>query len=116
MPDTQPPDRREGARGGMTGCLAAGAMFAVVFVAAWLAAVTLYGLVVEQWEMVRVRREFSYDWAFLWAPLIAFGAATATGFAATRRLSAARRTLLVVVTGLIALFGALLLFGLGGLL
>lgn len=101
---------------GAMGCLAAGALFAVVFVAVWLAAITLYGLVVEQWELVRVRREFSYDWAFLWAPLIAFGAATAAGFAATRRLSAARLTLLIVVTGLIALFGALLLFGLGGLL
>ena len=113
MPDTPPPDRREGARGGMTGCLAAGALFAVVFVAAWLAAVTLYGLVVEQWEMVRVRREFSYDWAFLWAPLIAFGAATATGFAATRRLSAARLTLLIVVTAIVALLGGVALFEFG---
>lgn len=102
-------------RGG-AGCLAGGALFAVVFVAVWLAAITLYGLVVEQWEMVRVRREFSYDWAFVYAPLIALGFGLATAFAATRRLPAARMTLLVVTVGLVALFGGILLFGFGGLI
>lgn len=103
------------ARGG-TGCLAAGALFAVTFVAVWLAAVTLYGLVVEQWELVRVRREFSYDWVFLYAPLIAVGCGLVVAFFATRRLSAARITLLILTTGLVALFGGILLFGLGGLI
>ena len=98
------------------GCLAGGALFAVVFVAVWLAAITLYGLVVEQWELVAVRREFSYDWAFLYAPLIALGLGLAAAFAATRRLPAARVTLLIVTTGLVALFGGIVLFGLGGLL
>lgn len=98
------------------GCLVGGALFAVVFVAVWLAAITLYGLVVEQWEMVRVRRDFSYDWAFLWAPLTALGCALAVAFWATRRLSAARVTLLALAAGLIALFGGILLFGLGGLI
>lgn len=101
---------------GAIGCLIGGALFAVVFVAAWLAAITLYGLVVEQWELVRVRREFSYDWAFLYAPLIALGCGFAAAFLATRRFSAARLTLLIVATGLIALFGGILLFGLGGLI
>lgn len=96
--------------------LIGGALFAVVFVAVWLAAITLYGLVVEQWELVRVRRQFSYDWAFLYAPLIALGLGSATAFAATRRFSAARLTLLIVATGLITLFAGVLLFGLGGLL
>jgi hypothetical protein len=98
------------------GCLAGGALFAVVFVAIWLAAITLYGLVVEQWALVRVRREFSYDWAFLYAPLIALGVGLAAAFLATRRLPAARMTLLILTTGLIALFGGILLFGLGGLI
>lgn len=98
------------------GCLAGGALFAVVFVAVWLAAITLYGLVVEQWELVEVRREFSYDWAFLYAPLIALGLGFAAAFAATRRLPAARITLLIVTTGLVALFGGIVLFGLGGLI
>ena len=62
-----------------------GALFAVVFVAVWLAAITLYGLVVEQWELVRVRREFSYDWVFLYAPLIAIGCGTALVLVAARR-------------------------------
>lgn len=101
-------------RGG-AGCLVGGALFAAVFVAVWLAAITLYGLVVEQWELVRVRREFSYDWAFLYAPLIAAGFGFAAAFFATRRFSAARLTLLIVATGLVALFGGLVLFGLGGL-
>lgn len=98
------------------GCLTSAALFAVVFVAVWLAAITLYGLVVEQWELVRVRRAFTYDWAFLYAPLIALGLGLASAFLATRRLSAARLTMLIVTTGLIALFGGILLFGLGGLM
>ncbi len=98
------------------GCLAAGALFAVVFVAVWLAAITVYGLVVEQWELIRVRREFSYEWAFLHAPLIAFGLGIAAAFFATRRLPAARMTLLIVTTGLVALFVGILLFGLGALI
>lgn len=105
------PAKRAGA-----GCLAGGALFAVVFVAMWLAAITLYGLVVEQWELVRVRREFSYDWAFLYAPLIALGFGLASAFWATRRLPAARMTLLILTTGLIALFGGILLLGFGGLI
>jgi hypothetical protein len=98
------------------GCLVGGALFAVVFVAIWLAAITLYGLVVEQWALIRVRREFSYDWAFLYAPLIALGVGLAAAFLATRRLPAARMTLLILTVGLIALFGGILLFGLGGLI
>lgn len=101
---------------GPAGCLIGGALFAVVFVAVWLAAITLYGLVVEQWELVRARREFSYDWVFLYAPLIAAGLGFVAAFFATRRFSAARLTLLIVATGLIALFAGILLFGLGGLL
>lgn len=98
------------------GCLAGGALFAAVFVAVWLAAITLYGLVVEQWELVRVRREFSYEWAFVHAPLIAFGLGLAAALFATRRLPTARMTLLIVTVGLVALFGGILLFGLGGLI
>lgn len=104
------------AKGAGAGCLAGGALFAAVFVAMWLAAITLYGLVVEQWELIRVRREFSYDWAFLYAPLIALGLGLASAFWATRRLPAARMTMLILTTGLIALFGGILLLGLGGLI
>ncbi len=89
---------------------------ALVFVAIWLAAITLYGLVVEQWALVRVRRDFSYDWAFLYAPLIALGVGLTAAFFATRRLPAARMTLLILTAGLIALFGGILLFGLGAVI
>ena len=41
------------------GCVAAGALFAIVAILGWLMAITVYGLVVEQWEMIQVRREFS---------------------------------------------------------
>ena len=109
-PAAAPPPRRG------AGCVIGGVLFAVTFVAVWLAAITLYGLVVEQWQMIRVRREFSYDWAFLWAPLFSFGCGLAVAFFATRRLSAARLTLLVLAVGLVALFGGIMLFGLGGLL
>ena len=108
-------DRDSIAPQGDVGCLAASALFAAVFAVAWLAAITGYGLVVEQWALVRVRREFSYDWVFLYAPLIAIGMGTAIVFVATRRFSAARITGLIVATGLVALLGGVLLFGLGGL-
>ena len=105
------PETRSGA-----GCVAAGALFAIVAILGWLIAITAYGLVVEQWEMIEVRREFSYDWAFVYAPLFATGLGAAAGFAASRRASAARMTLLIVVTGGIALLGGVVLLGLGGLI
>lgn len=112
LPDPAPDAIRR--RGG--GCLLAGTLFVLTFIVAWLVAIMLYGLVVEQWEMIRVRREFSYDWAFLYAPLFSFGCGTAVAFWATRRLSVVRITLLVIVTALIALFAGIILFGLGGLI
>ena len=107
------PDRPEMRPG--AGCVAAGALFAIVALLGWLIAITAYGLVVEQWEMVEVRREFGYDWVFLWAPLFAAGLGLATAFLASRRASAARMTLLITVTGAIALLGGVVLLGLGGL-
>jgi hypothetical protein len=98
------------------GCVAAGALFAIVAILGWLIAITAYGLVVEQWEMIEVRREFSYDWVFLWAPLFAVGLGLAAAFVASRRAPAARMTLLITVTGAIALLAGVVLFGLGGLI
>ncbi len=107
-------DHNEPRRG--AGCVAAGALFGVVAILGWLVAITAYGLVVEQWGMVRVRREFSYDWAFVYAPLFAIGLGLAAAFLASRRASAARMTLLITVTGAIALLAGVVLFGFGGLI
>lgn len=98
------------------GCLVAGVLFGVVFAAVWLAAVTLYGIVVEQWELIRERHDFTYDWTFIYAPLFAAGCGLAVAFWAMRRRSAVRITMLALVAGLIALFGGILFFGLGGLM
>jgi len=110
-PGPERPQLRSGA-----GCIAAGALFAIVALLGWLIAITAYGLVVEQWEMVRVRREFSYDWAFVYAPLFAIGLGLGAAFLISRRASAARMTLLITVTGAIALLAGVVLFGLGGLI
>ncbi len=99
-----------------SGCVAAGALFAIVAIFGWLIAITAYGLVVEQWEMIEVRREFSYDWVFLYAPLFAIGIGLAAAFLISRRASAARMTLLITTTGAIALLAGVVLFGLGGLI
>ena len=101
---------------GARGCLAGGALFAIVAILGWLIAITAYGLVVEQWEMIKVRREFSYDWVFLYAPLFAIGLGLAAAFWASRRVSAARMTLLIVITGTIALLAGVVLLGFGGLI
>lgn len=110
-PGLECPKGRSGA-----GCVAAGALFAIVAILGWLIEITAYGLVVEQWEMIEVRREFSYDWVFLYAPLFAIGLGLAVAFLASRRASAARMTLLITVTGAIALLAGVVLFGLGGLI
>lgn len=99
-----------------SGCVAVGALFAIVAILGWLIAITAYGLVVEQWEMIEVRREFSYDWVFLYAPLFAIGIGLAAAFLISRRASAARMTLLITITGAIALLAGVVLFGLGGLI
>ncbi len=99
-----------------SGCVAAGALFAIVAILGWLIAITAYGLVVEQREMIEVRREFSYDWVFLYAPLFAIGLGLAAAFLISRRASAARMTLLITTTGAIALLAGVVLFGLGGLI
>ena len=112
-PAPGPPERP--ARSG-AGCVMGGALFGIDALLGWLIAITAYGLVVEQWEMVRVRREFSYDWAFLYAPLFAVGLGLAAAFLASRRASAARMTLLITITGAIALLAGVALFGLGGLI
>ncbi len=110
-PGLERPEPRSGA-----GCVAAGALFGVVALLGWLIAITAYGLVVEQWEMIKVRREFGYDWVFVYAPLFAIGLGLATAFLVSRRASAARMTLLITVTGAIALLAGVVLFGLGGLI
>ena len=110
-PGPEQPEKRSRA-----GCVAAGALFAIVAILGWLIAITAYGLVVEQWEMIEVRREFSYDWVFLYAPLFAIGLGLATAFFVSRRASAARMALLITVTGAIALLAGVVLFGLGGLI
>lgn len=115
MTDMAPGPDRPDARSGV-GCIAAGALFAIVAILGWLIAITAYGLVVEQWQMIEVRREFSYDWAFLWAPLFAIGLGLATALFVSRRASATRMTLLITVTGAIALLAGVVLFGLGGLI
>lgn len=114
MAEPAPGPERSETRSG-AGCVASGALFAIVALLGWLIAITAYGLVVEQWEMIEVRREFSYDWAFLWAPLFAIGLRLATALFVSRRASAARMTLLITITGAIALLAGVVLFGLGGL-
>ncbi len=109
-------ENRDNGAKGARGCLAGGALFAIIAILGWLIAITAYGLVVEQWEMIEVRREFSYDWAFLYAPLFAIGLGLAAAFWASRRVPAARMTLLIVVSGTIALLGGVVILGLGGLI
>lgn len=98
------------------GCVGAGVLGAIVAILGWLIAITAYGLVVEQWEMIKVRRAFSHDWVFFYAPLFAIGLGLAAALLVSRRASAARMTLLIVVTGTIALLAGVVLLGFGGLI
>lgn len=117
MTDAPPPGPDEKLRTGRgRGCAGIGALFAFTAIIGWLLAILAYGLVVEQWAMVRVRREFSYDWVFLYAPLFAMGCGAVVALWVSRRTSAARLTLLILLAGTAALVGGVALFGLGGLI
>lgn len=118
MTDTPPPPGPDALprTGRGWGCVGGGALFASTAIIGWLLAILLYGLVVEQWEMIRVRREFSSDWVFLYAPLFAMGCGAVVAFWVSRRASAARLTLLILLAGTAALVGGVALFGLGGLI
>lgn len=95
------------------GCLVAGLLFVVVFVAVWLAAVTMLGLVAEQWRLIRASRAFSQHWVYLHAPLIALATAAAAALAVRRRWPAVRVILIALAAGLVALCAGILFFGLG---
>ena len=117
MTETPPPGPDDMPRTGRGwGCIGVGALFAFTAIIGWLLAILLFGLVVEQWAMIRVRREFSYDWVFLYAPLFAMGSGAVVALWALRRASAARLTLLILLAGAAALVGGVALFGLGGLI
>ena len=114
QPPSGPAEKVGSGRG--WGCVAVGVLFAVTAIFGWLLAILLYGVLVEQWAMIRVRREFSYDWVFLYAPLFAMGCGGVVALWASRRASAARLTLLILLAGTATLVGGIALFGLGGLI
>lgn len=116
IPPTPGAESQPAAAKRAAGCFALGVVFAFVAIIGWFAAVLIYGLVVQQWGWVKVRREFEYDWVFLYAPLFAIGIGLAAAFGLGRRASAARLTILAVTAGLVALVAGVLLFGLGGLI
>jgi hypothetical protein len=89
------------------GCFVLLSLFSGVAVAGWVVAILIYSLVVEQWALVAVRREFGYDIAFLWAPLFGLMSAAAACFWASRGSAQTRRTPLLAA---IALIVAALLF------
>jgi hypothetical protein len=96
------------------GCLALGLLFGGVAAAGALFALFSYILFVEQWGLISVRREFSYDMALLWAPLSGLIAGCVALLWATRSRANRQRT--GVITGiamLVAMALLLLVFGLG---
>ena len=109
-PGEQPAEHRANS----TGCLALGLLFGGVAVAGALVALFGYTLIVEQWGLISVRREFGYDMAFLWAPLSGLIAGCVALIWATRSGATRQRTgVLTGIAMLVALALLLLVFGLG---
>jgi hypothetical protein len=95
------------------GCFTLGLIFGAVTVSGWVITILLYGLIVEQWGLIAVRREFGYDMGLLWAPLTGLVLATLACFWVTRgAANAARGGLIAGVALLVALA---LLIGFAGL-
>jgi hypothetical protein len=89
-----------------SGCVPIGVLFVSVCGAGALLTMVAYVLVVEQWGLIAVRREFGYD-MLLYAPLAGLIMAVLSLMWAMRQ-SAPR---ILRVAGLIAGMGALILIG-----
>jgi hypothetical protein len=95
------------------GCLGLGLLFAGVTLAATLVTMFAYILVVEQWGLIAVRREFSFD-MLLYAPLTGLVVASVAVLLATRGQASPQRTIaLAGISGVAGLFLLILFFGLG---
>ncbi len=100
--------------GAKPGCLPLASLFIGVWFAGAMTAMFAYILVVEQLSLITVRREFSYDMAFLWSPLFGLIAAFALTFWALRRDDTGRKTALwAILAGAVALLLLFLFIGLG---
>lgn len=99
-------------RGG--GCLAQSALFLGVAIAAAFAAMMAYVLVVEQWELIAVRREFLLDMALLYAPLCGIVAgASALVWRSRRGVSVQRNWIMAAIALLVAVALFSIFTGLG---
>jgi len=113
---TNETDLAPGKEAGVRGCLTLAAIFLVFTLAGALATLALYSLVVEQWGLIRVRREFGYE-MILYAPLAGLACGFAAAFWFTRGGPSARRAPVLLSLGLIVALGLLLVFfGLGAVL
>lgn len=98
---------------GASGCLTLAAVFLVFSVAGALVTLMLYSLVVEQWELIAVPREFGFE-MILYAPLSGLVCGFAAAFWSTRGGPSARRAPVLLSLGLVVALALLLVFfGLG---
>ena len=99
------------------GCLTLFGLGIATMVAGWLCVLAVYTLLVEQWGLIAVRREFSLDMALLWAPLFGIVVALAVTYFFGRRSSTKSRAAAALLVALAVAAGMLLLFvGLGAFL
>jgi hypothetical protein len=79
-------------QGGASGCLGLGLLFVGTTISTALVTLFAYVLVVEQFALIAVRREFSYEMGLVWAPLAGLLAGIAALFWALRSRASAKRT------------------------
>ena len=98
------------------GCLTLLAVFLVISLAGTLVTLTLFALVVQEWELMGVPREFGFD-MIVYAPLSGLVCGFAAVFWAARGGPSARWTpLLLGLSLVIAVALLLVFFGLGAVL
>jgi hypothetical protein len=113
---TNETDLPPGKQAGVRGCLTLAAIFLVFTLAGALATLAVYSLIVEQWELIRVPREFGFE-MILYAPLSGLACGFVAAFWATRGGPSARRAPVLLSLGLTVALGLLVVFfGLGAVL
>jgi hypothetical protein len=99
------------------GCLMLALLFGGVAVAGWVVTILLYSLVVEEWGLITVRREFGLDIAMLWAPVAGLVLGAIACFWATRGPTNAQRIpFFAGIAALVAILLFVMFAGLGTIL
>lgn len=114
MTSAGPPAGADTTPSGGPGCLTLFGLGIATMVAGWFVAIAAHTLLIDQWRLVAVPREFGFDVALLWAPLFAIAVTIAVTLYFGRSSVSKGRAIRALWVSLSIAAGILVLFaGLG---